>query len=132
MSEYPTVTVSPPPYGFHVNPNTSNDAYGKPAGSSNQPQWGGAVPYVTTTVVNTNVEQIETYMVWSVLNILFCCLCLGFVACYYSSETNNQKMRGNFQGALAASRNARTMNIIATVLGAILSVNYALYLSGAY
>ena len=135
MSEYPSVSVSPPPYDAHVRPsgeNPSNNPYAKRVGSPNQTQWDGANRYVTTEVVNGNINEIENHMVWSVLNILFCCFCLGFVACYYSTETKNYKIQGNFQAALAASRSARTINIIATVLGVIITINYVIYHSGMY
>jgi len=78
------------------------------------------------------LNSIENYQVWSILNILCCCWILGCVACYFSLETNNHKVRGDVQGALNASRNARTINIISTVLGIILNINLILYYSGVY
>lgn len=68
--------------------------------------------------------EIEDYYCWSIFNMLCCGICFGCVACYYSSKTNKMKLRGDIQNALDASRTARTINIITTVLGIIIiSIN---------
>jgi hypothetical protein len=135
------VHAPPPSYGF-LNPSVldnTNDVGQKPTQYQPQPQWSspGTVGspqtmYSIPTMVNPEINNVENYMVWSVLNILFCCLCLGFVSCYYSMETNNSKVRGDIQGALNASRTARTLNIITTCLGLIINTMYVLYLTGTF
>jgi hypothetical protein len=127
---------SPPSYGF-LNPlalnNTNNVG---PSTIQPQPQFGGmeSTPnmYGVTTMVHLELDQVDSYQVWSILNILFCCLCLGAIACFYSCETNDAKLRGDIQGALNASRNARTINIICTVLGLILNVILVIYYIGIF
>jgi len=99
------------------------------AGSvSYQPKFGLKNNHVSPqqSVINvplpktTSVDQIKSYTFWSIANIFFCCLFLGCIACYYSNETENFKLRGNIQRALNASRKARIFNVIGTVFGIII------------
>ena len=145
MSDYPPPypTISPPVNDFVGGVPTDNvvhqppPSYGflNPAALENtgtkapqyQPQVGGypgspSATYGVPMMINPELNQIEEYTAWSVINILFCCCCLGLVACYYSVEAGNAKKMGDIQSALNASRTARTINIIATILGPILSV----------
>jgi len=101
------------------------------AGSvSYQPKFGLKNNHVSPqqSVINVplpktiSVDQIKTYTEWSIVNIFFCCLCLGCIACFYSSETEDFKLSGNIQRALNASKKARIFNIIATVLGIIIII----------
>ena len=61
--------------------------------------------------------KIKTYTVWSVLNILLCCTCIGSCACYYSMETKQLRNRGDIRGAVESSKTARQLNIISTGAG---------------
>jgi len=135
------VREPPPSYAF-LNPSVldnANNVDSKPTQYQPQPQWSppGTVGslqnmYRGQMMVNPEINNIENYMAWSILNILFCCLCLGFVGCYYSSETNDSKVRGDIQGALNASRNARTINIITTCLGLFINTIYVLKITGIF
>jgi hypothetical protein len=64
-------------------------------------------------------DQIKSYTYWSILNIFCCCLCLGCLACYYSNQTKDLKRMDDIQGAFNASKKARIINIIATIIGII-------------
>jgi hypothetical protein len=77
--------------------------------------------------VNYNLNNIEEYYCWSILNILCCFWILGAVACGFSCITQSSKQRGDLQGALNASRTARTLNIIATIIGVIVYIIYIIY-----
>jgi formate hydrogenlyase subunit 3/multisubunit Na+/H+ antiporter MnhD subunit len=65
---------------------------------------------------NTN---IKSYMVWSVLVTFACCLPLGAVAIYYSSQVNSRFNAGDIAGAEKASKNAKTCIIAGVILGII-------------
>jgi hypothetical protein len=67
-----------------------------------------------------SIDEIESYRCWSVFNALCCCLCLGIAAFIYSGKAKDFKKQGNFQEASKASRKARKLNIIGTILGIIL------------
>ncbi len=87
----------------------------------------------TQTFVNSggnrsiSTDEIETYKLWSIFNILCCCLCLGCVAYHFSMHTDSLKKQGNIQDALNASKHARLMNIITTIAGIILIGIYIVY-----
>jgi hypothetical protein len=98
------VVQKEPTNNVFVNPLSNNPNNVDPSTVQCQPQsqWGamgnlGSTPnmYDVQTMVNPEINNIENYMVWSVLNIFCCCLCLGLIACYYSSETKNLKVRGD-------------------------------------
>lgn len=120
------MSFSPPTYDDATNPSSKRNENG------NDPRWGRANPYVAPIMIDVNINNIESYMGWSILNIFCCCLCFGLLACFYSSETNDAKIRGDILGALNASRKARTINIIATILGIIITINYVVFLTGNY
>ena len=94
-----------------------------------QPQHVNTAPnaYCILKVNNPELNHIEDHMCWSVFNILCCCWILGCVACYFSCKTGGLMSKGNIQGALYASRNARTMNCVATILGIICYLIYVIY-----
>ncbi|UJR24144.1 hypothetical protein I4U23_027110 [Adineta vaga] len=123
----------PPRYGF-LNPLALNQTNNFGPRALPQMQWNSTnnmrTIYGKPSGINGDVNQVESYLAWSVINILCCCLCLGFVACYFSSEVDAAKKRGDLQGALNASRSARNMNIITTVVGVIVLTIYGLYFGG--
>jgi Interferon-induced transmembrane protein/TIR domain len=59
----------------------------------------------------------ENYLVWSILVTLFCCLPLGAVAIYYSTQVNKHYDAGDMAKALQASKTTRTWIIVCAVTG---------------
>jgi hypothetical protein len=158
-----TVTTYPPPYSLVIdlskNQTVENIAHEEP-----QPL-GSSLHYVSNTdkvqyktqsglrnnadntspLVNAplnatgSTDSIEAHKVWSIFNILCCQLCLGCIACHYSMKTRTLKKHGDIQGAIKASKQARNMNIAATVCGIFCILLYFLissfsqpYASGAH
>jgi hypothetical protein len=75
---------------------------------------------------------IESHLVWSILNIIFCCCLCGCVACCFSMQTKRLKNQGNIQGALKASKTARKWNAISTSVGIIMiSINIIYHIVAA-
>ncbi|CAF0849165.1 unnamed protein product [Adineta steineri] len=64
-----------------------------------------------------STDKINSYIVWSVINIIFCSICLGCVALYYSIKTRDFKREGLMQDALNTSKVARNINIVTTIIG---------------
>jgi len=60
-----------------------------------------------------------TYLAWSILATLFCCIPLGIVAIIYSAGVSGAYNRGDYAGALSRSNNARNWIIASIVLGLI-------------
>ena len=61
----------------------------------------------------------ETYLVWSVLNLVLCCLPLGIVALVYSIQCQSAITSGQLAQASDLSAKARGWNIAATAIGVV-------------
>ena len=90
---------------------------------------------------NTFVPQPNDYKVWSIVNlvvsILFCCSCTGIVslvlsiiALMKSNDVNKYNMMGESSAILAqdASKRAKTLNIISSILLAIGFITSIIYM----
>ena len=77
-----------------------------------------------STSLMTSVAEIPTYRRWSIFNICCCCFCIGLIALHFSSKTSTFKAAHNVGAALNASRKAHRINLVATILGAILMLLY--------
>ena len=108
------------------------------SGASNvvyyQPERGiwnnsGTAPYLNpgTTTISSPIPEVESYKTWSIFNVFCCFLILGLVACAFSDMTKQATLRGDIQGALSASKKARVINIIATLVGMISIIVIMLY-----
>lgn len=63
--------------------------------------------------------EVPNYMVQSVLVTLFCCMPLGIAAIISASKVNDLLTRGDYDGAVQASENAKKMCWLSFVLGLI-------------
>lgn len=66
----------------------------------------------------------DTYLVWSVLATVFCCLIPGIVAIVYSTMVSSKYYVKDFEGARKASRMAQYWIIASIVLGVITAAVY--------
>lgn len=62
--------------------------------------------------------HISNYLAWAIVCI-FLCWPLAIPAIVYASKVNNLIAMGDYEGAMNASKNAKTFCLIATILGAI-------------
>ena len=81
------------------------------------PQKGTGIPTIP--------PKPDTNLVWAILTTVFCCLPLGIISIVQASKVDSLYAVGNYQGALAASANARKYAIWAAVVGVTF---YSLYL----
>jgi hypothetical protein len=68
------------------------------------------------------IHAIPTYMAWSVLTTLFCCLPFGIVAIIKSSSVDKFKGMGDFNGAMQASNQARNWALAAGICGFVATI----------
>ena len=61
----------------------------------------------------------DTYLVWSVLATIFCCILPGIVALVYSTLVSSRYYAKDYDGARRASETAQWWIIISIVLGVI-------------
>ncbi len=74
-----------------------------------------------------------TYLVWSVVTTILCCLIPGIVAIIFSAQVSTKFYQGDIEGARRASRNAEIWIIISFVLGVISNTLYLpLLIAGAF
>lgn len=67
-----------------------------------------------------------TYLVWSILTTIFCCLPFGIVAIVKSSKVSSLYAQGDYDGALKASCDAKVWAIVSACVGFVSSVIYAI------
>jgi phage FluMu protein Com len=63
--------------------------------------------------------QVRNYLVEAILCTLFCCLPFGVVAIVFAAQVNGKLAAGDYQGAVEASRTARTWCWVSFWLGLI-------------
>ncbi|XP_038635506.1 proline rich transmembrane protein 1B-like [Scyliorhinus canicula] len=65
---------------------------------------------------------METYLLWSIFNLLCCCFPIGLVAVFYSCKATKSLGKGNREKAEDAALTAKKLNMAATVTGIFLLV----------
>lgn len=70
--------------------------------------------------------DVPNYLVYAILVTLFCCLPFGIVGIVYAAQVNGKLAGGDYQGALAASKNAKTWTLVGFICGLVGAVLYAL------
>ena len=66
----------------------------------------------------------DTYLVWSVIITILCCLIPGIVAIVYSASVSSKYYAGDIEGAKRASRNAQIWCIVSILAGIIWATLY--------
>lgn len=90
-----------------------------------QNPYGPQPPYETDQVGDTPPEPMpKTYLLWSVIITLLCCIIPGVIAIIYSASVSSKYYRGDIEGAKRASRNAQIWCIVSIVAGIIWATLY--------
>ena len=55
-----------------------------------------------------NMGNVPNHLVWSILATIFCCIPFGIPAIVFSSQVDSMLRAGDYEGALEASRKAKT------------------------
>lgn len=106
--------ATPPPY-YGAGPQ-----YGQPT----PPQYRQPAPPQYQQHTEHREPMPNTYLIWSVLITIFCCLIPGIVAIVYSASVSSRYYNGDIEGAKRASRNAQIWCIISIVAGIIWGTLY--------
>ncbi|WP_333694976.1 CD225/dispanin family protein [Flavobacterium sp.] len=72
----------------------------------------------------------ESYLVWGILATILCCLPFGIVSIVYAAKVDGLYNSGDFEGAEAASKKAKTWAIAAAVTGVVVGLLYFLFVGG--
>lgn len=121
--------VTPPPIPGQpqqVPPIPSGPSFAKNPQYNQQPL-GGAPQYQGQAYGNRPVNDEPmppTYLVWSVIMTVLCCLVPGVVAIIFSSQVSTKYFSGDLEGAKRASRRAEIWIIVSFVLGVLSATLY--------
>lgn len=66
----------------------------------------------------------DTYLVWSVVITILCCLIPGIIAIIYSSSVSSKYFAGDIEGAKRASRRAQIWCIVSVLAGIVWATLY--------
>lgn len=73
-------------------------------------------------------QQIPNYLVQAILVTLFCCLPFGIAAIVFAAQVNGKVAAGDIQGALNASKQAKTFSWVAFGCGALFIGGYMIFM----
>lgn len=71
--------------------------------------------------------EIPNYLVWSILTTIFCCLPFGIVSIVHAARVDGRRAGGDIQGAMEASRKAKTWAIVAASAGVVVALLYLIF-----
>ena len=110
-------TQPPPP------PNGNFGNFGGPAGGPPPGEPGGY------GYGQAPMGPVTNNMVIAILTTLFCCLPFGIVAIVKASQVNSKLAMGDYNGAVQASKQAKTWSTVALAVGLIFGVLYILIMA---
>ncbi|MBD5330394.1 MAG: CD225/dispanin family protein [Paramuribaculum sp.] len=100
-----------------------NSIYGIPAQPNARPETAWHPPVETT-----EEAMPPTYLAWSIVAMLVCCIVTGIVALIYSTKVSSRWTAGDYEGARKAS-SAAQMWIIVTVVCGLIAIPFQVILA---
>lgn len=79
------------------------------------------VTYVNTAPSTTPVRRPSTYLAWSIVMTLLCCMPAGIVAIIFSCRVSSKWAAGDIEAAQRASERAQLWIVLSFILGLITS-----------
>ena len=114
-------TITPPPSSYVPPPVQSDNPYAASYPSSAKPPKQSFAK-----------GSVPNYLVWAILATLCCCLPTGIAAIVYAAQVDGKLAAGDYEGALAASNNAKMWSWISVGGYLLVFVLYLmLFMSGA-
>ena len=74
-------------------------------------------------------KKPDNYLVWTILATVLCCLPIGAVGIYFSTQVDKLWAEGDIVGAESRSRSARTLAIVAAVVTLVGLVGWIVFLA---
>lgn len=69
------------------------------------------------------------HLALSIITTILCCLPAGIVSIVYASQVNSKYSAGDYEGAIRASKNAKTWWIVALVTGLVTLIGYIAFIA---
>lgn len=92
-----------------------------------QPQPTAWEPNGYSAPVGAEPVKGTSYLVWSILVTIFCCLPLGIPAIVYAAKIDSCNARGDFYAAAEAARKAKSFCIWGAVLTVVFAILYFVF-----
>jgi heme/copper-type cytochrome/quinol oxidase subunit 2 len=73
------------------------------------------------------VDKVDDYLVYSILNLVFCYGFFGIIAVIFSCRARDNNLIGQKVAAREEAQKAKMFNIIGLVVGIIISIIFFLY-----
>ncbi len=91
---------------------------------------GTILPQASTgaNLFSTAMSPPPSLMVWSILEIFFCCLVTGIVGIVYDSKAKTEFAKGNHAAAQKAYNTGKIWLIVGAIIGGLLTIIYAMVL----
>ncbi|MGL4944061.1 MAG: DUF1559 domain-containing protein [Thermoguttaceae bacterium] len=85
-----------------------------------------ATPQGMPTAFGAQAPYVPDYLVWSILEMVLCCMPFGIAGLVYSIQANSAKSAGRIDEAVQKSKTAKTCLIWGVVLGGLFSAIYVI------
>lgn len=90
-----------------------------PASASYQAPASRTMPYNYQSAANPQQTMPPTYLAWSIVAMLLCCIVTGVVALVYSTKVSSRYYAGDYEGARKASETTAIWLAVTVVCGLI-------------
>lgn len=91
----------------------------RPEARRPEPYMGAPLPPPPAAPADSIPPKPPTYLVWSILSVILCCMIPGIVAIIYSAKVTSRYEEGDYEGSQKASETAELWLIIAVVCGLV-------------
>jgi len=82
----------------------------------------GSVIQKIDPVTISHAQHVSSHLAWAILVTLFCCLPFGIPAIVFAAQVNGKLTKGDYEGAVKASRNAMIWCWVAFATGLIVFI----------
>jgi len=117
VPDEPADATAPTPVPEKIPGVSETPASGFRTTGSNAPR----ITYVAATPDSAPVKRPSTYLAWSIVMTLLCCLPAGIVAIIFSCRVSSKWAAGDVEAAKQASERAQLWIILSFILGLISS-----------
>lgn len=73
---------------------------------------------------NNQPPRPNNHLALAIVSTILCCLITGIVSIIYSTQVNTKYDAGDYEGAVQASKNAKTWALVGIITGVVIGVIY--------
>ncbi|SEK22743.1 Interferon-induced transmembrane protein [Aquimarina amphilecti] len=74
--------------------------------------------------MEANQPRPNNHLALAIISTILCCLITGIVSIIYSTQVNSKYDAGDYEGAVAASKNAKLWGLIGIGMGVVIAIAY--------